>query len=142
LRDRKSDIPLLCSHFLAKFNVQYQKNILRLHPDALGRLMEYNFPGNVRELSNLLEHAAVFCAGDTVHLENFPKDAFAADGQTPAPITDSGISTLDNTTTAHILKTLEQAGGNKTLAARRLGIHKTTLMRKLKRADDESGAQK
>jgi len=141
LRERKSDIPLLCNHFLAQFNVRYQKNILRLHPDALDRLMEYNFPGNVRELSNLLEHAAVFCSGDTVLLENFPKDAFAHDKTATASIPDTGIRTLNDTTTSHIMKALEQAGGNKTEAARRLGIHKTTLMRKLKRADDGSAAQ-
>jgi DNA-binding NtrC family response regulator len=99
----------------------------------MARLMEYDFPGNVRELSNLIEHAAIFCTGDTICIEHFPIDAFSADTRQEAPHgPGSPFSTLEDLEMKKIISAISDAKVNKSEAARRLGIHKTTLLRKLK----------
>ena len=63
LRDRREDIPLLVDHFIARFNRLKGKDIAGVSDDVLARLMEHDFPGNVRELENIIEHAFVLCRG-------------------------------------------------------------------------------
>jgi len=74
LRDRKDDLPLLCDHFLRKYNVKYKKSILNLSDEAFEILANHDFPGNVRELENLIEHAFTFCSGNTIEKEHFPAE--------------------------------------------------------------------
>jgi PAS domain S-box-containing protein len=135
LRERREDIPLLVDHFLDQFNVRMGKSLSGFSDDALRRLMEYPFPGNVRELENAVEHACVLCRSRRIELEHLPPEIRGAVQRAPeqaAPASDS-LPVLRSTEIQLIRKTLEKHGGNRLEAARELGVHKTTLWRKMKR---------
>ena len=68
LKERREDLPLLIDHFIHKFNLQTGKKITQVSPKVLQLLMHYEYPGNIRELENILEHAFVLCHGPTIHL--------------------------------------------------------------------------
>ncbi len=72
LRDRREDIPLLIDHFIARFNRLKGKDIAGVSDAVLARLMEHDFPGNVRELENIIEHAFVLCRGGVIELKHLP----------------------------------------------------------------------
>ena len=72
LRDRREDIPLLIDHFIARFNRLKGKDIAGVSDEVLARLMEHDFPGNVRELENIIEHAFVLCRGGVIELKHLP----------------------------------------------------------------------
>lgn len=130
LRDRREDLPLLIEHFLAKFNRLQGKDIVGVSDDALVRLMEYDYPGNVRELENIIEHAFVLCQGSLIELPHLPPNVrgdFAGES-TPSL---AGM-TLDAMERLLIADALCRHGGNRTAAARQLGINPSTLFRKLK----------
>ena len=77
LRERKEDIPLLCQHFLEKFNDKENKHIKRFSPNTLQVLMDFDWPGNVRQLENAVSHAVIVCQSDVIgrkHLPRFLKD--------------------------------------------------------------------
>ena len=135
LRERREDVPLLIDHFLEQFNVRMGKNISGVSDDVLRCLMEYTFPGNVRELENIIEHACVLCRTRRIETEHLPpeiRETFESPPEkTPLP-TDS-LPVLQSTEIQLIRKTLAKHGGNRLEAARELGLHKTTLWRKMKR---------
>jgi two-component system response regulator HydG len=141
LRDRREDIPLLAAHFLERISREYRKPF-RLSGDVVGLLTEYPWPGNVRELVNAMERACSFCSGEVIQLGDLPTElqdfhlhAFhaARPSRTPVSVSDSSaIVPLAQAERQAILMTLEQVKGDKLLAARLLGIGKTTLYRKLK----------
>jgi two-component system response regulator HydG len=139
LRQRREDIPLLAQHYLEVFAAKNQKQIKGYTPGAMDQLIRYTWPGNVRELMNAVERAVVLSQADFLSEKDFrimreteadPKDsgphsvtaAIAMDGATP-------LEEVEKTT---ILNTLEASGGNKSEAARRLGITRKTLHKKLK----------
>jgi PAS domain S-box-containing protein len=135
LRERREDIPLLVDHFLDQFNVRMGKSLSGLSDDALRCLMEYPFPGNVRELENAVEHACVLCRGRRIEVEHLPREirnAVESKLEKAEPASDS-LPVLRSTELQLIRKTLEKHGGNRLEAARELGVHKTTLWRKIKR---------
>src|SRR5687767_6542350 len=72
LRDRREDIPLLVSHFITKFNDRLRKEITHIEPAAVDRLVSYNWPGNIRELENVIERTMLFCEGSVIRLSNLP----------------------------------------------------------------------
>ena len=74
LRDRREDIPLLVEHFIAKFNDRLKKQILEIMPEAVERLVSYNWPGNIRELENLMERTMLFCEGPLIRLSDLPSE--------------------------------------------------------------------
>lgn len=131
LKKRRCDIPLLCDHFIGRFNKRYEKSIEGLSDEALQLLMSHEFPGNIRELENIIEHAFIFCKNkiiDSVHLPSFFTERTAtADSAVFAKIT-----CFEELERMYLKSMLSECNGNKSKAAERLGIHKATLFRKLK----------
>ncbi|MFW6253744.1 MAG: sigma-54 interaction domain-containing protein [Chitinivibrionales bacterium] len=128
LRERSGDIPLLTDHFINHFNSLYHKNIERLSSDALSALMSYSYPGNIRELENMMHHAFVLCEEAVIERRHFP-DRF---NQKNAPGLKAADS-LELFEKKQIEEALAQNRYNRTLTSRRLGIHPTTLWRKMRK---------
>jgi transcriptional regulator with PAS, ATPase and Fis domain len=131
LRERRDDVPLLIRHFIEKFNRLMKKSIRDVSPDAMELLMEYSYPGNVRQLENIIEHAFVKCQGNKIEKGHLPSDLTGAkdDLVALALLSGSPLATLEKEL---IKKVLEQYQGNPQAAANRLGISRTTLWRKLR----------
>ena len=131
LRERAEDIPLLAQHFLEAFALKNRKEVKGFTPQAMDRLIRYAWPGNVRELMNAVERAVVMTRGDFLTEEDvslIPTAAMPEPEQPPA----AGARPLEEVEKATILTTLKAADGNKSEAARRLGITRRTLHKKLK----------
>ena len=132
LRQRREDIPALVEHFLAVFRERFNRPALDLSEEARRRLSAYDWPGNVRELRNAVERAAALAQGDTIEADQVlpPAPEQAPEGKSAeagaAPVT------LDELERRHILRVLEEAGGNRERAAAILGISARTLYRKLR----------
>jgi PAS domain S-box-containing protein len=129
LRDRREDIPLLIEHFIAKFNRSQGKDVVGVSDDVLARLMEHDYPGNVRELENILEHAFVLCRGALIELAHLPPQLR---GATEAASPNIAGMTLEAMERFLIADALRRTDGNRAAAARQLGINPSTLFRKLK----------
>lgn len=129
LRERKEDIPLLVDHFLDHFNAIKGRQILGVAQDAMAALMFHDWPGNIRELENVIEHAFVLCSESMIRLDHLP--------QSIHPPHHSGLPSEAMTLAAieklSILKALSRNQWKKMATARELGIDKNTLRRKLKR---------
>ncbi|HLC40774.1 MAG TPA: sigma 54-interacting transcriptional regulator [Methylomirabilota bacterium] len=131
LRERKEDIPLLVDHFVKKFSRIHRKPLAMVTPRALDFLMEYLWPGNVRQLENCIEQAVVLTENDTVDVDVLPfSTGTELDVETPI-LPKPGLS-LRELERRYILKTLEEVGGNRTRAAKILGISLRGLQYKLK----------
>jgi PAS domain S-box-containing protein len=130
LRDRREDIPLLMDHFIARFNRLRGKDIAGVSDEVLARLMEHDFPGNVRELENIIEHAFVLCQGGVIELKHLPP---ALRGGALGEVLRLGKAmTLESMEKLLITDALRRNGGNRNKAAKELGINASTLFRKLK----------
>mgnify|MGYP005831347317 CR=1 FL=1 len=135
LNERKEDVPLLVEHFINKLKSRTGRSIESISPQALELLMNHEYSGNVRELENAIEHAFVLCGGDTIEVSHLPpsissqKKFFEQDLSSSAEIAFSLAQLELNAITA----ALKRANGNLKDAARLLGIHPTTLWRKMKR---------
>jgi len=129
LSERREDIPLLVDHFVRRFSSATGKDIRGLSREALAVLMRHDFPGNVRELENAIEHAFVLCRGRTIEPRHLPPEISRARSVTHAARRDA----LGEAEAAAVKAALERAGGNRERAARELGIHRVTLWRKMKR---------
>ncbi len=128
LKQRREDIPLLIDHCVAKFNRIQGKDIAGLSPDAMSRLMEHDFPGNVRELENIIEQAFVLCRGGIIELHHLPPElrpASSSGNDTFGPVS---IRAMEKSL---IIETLRRYRGNRKKAARDLGINASTLYRKI-----------
>jgi two-component system response regulator HydG len=138
LSDRKEDIPLLTRHFLEIFAAKNRKEIKGFTPKAMDNLIRYNWPGNVRELMNAVERAVVLARSSYLDEADFPfmKDFLIENNQkdstSPDALIVQGETPLEEIEKTAILKTLQAANGNKSEAARRLGITRKTLHKKLK----------
>jgi PAS domain S-box-containing protein len=130
LRERREDVPLLIDHFIAKFNRLQGKDVVAVADDVLARLMEYDFPGNVRELENILEHAFVLCRGALIEPAHFPASLRDETRNTRTGLPE-GL-TLAAMEKLLIRDALRRNQGNRTSAARELGIDASTLFRKIK----------
>nr|WP_050430323.1 sigma-54 dependent transcriptional regulator [Chondromyces crocatus] len=133
LRQRREDIPVIARHFIGLSNQRHNARVTGLSDDALAALSAHDFPGNVRELRNLVERAVVFAREGVISARHLPFGE--PEPQKPAPPT--GIVLPEGVTSAEaerilILETLRRAGNNKAEAARRLGIDVKTLRNKLK----------
>ncbi|MBI5137405.1 MAG: sigma-54-dependent Fis family transcriptional regulator [Nitrospirae bacterium] len=134
LRERADDIPLLAETLVARFARDNDKRILGIDDDAMRRLRRHGWPGNVRELSNVLERAVILALGTYITVADLAAELDT--GPPPATVLTNGLSggvTLDELERGYILRVLEESGGNRTLAAQRLGIDRKTLYRKLHR---------
>jgi len=129
LRERKEDIPLLAEHFIAKFNKLRNKDLSGLSPETMQILMNHDFPGNVRELENVIEHAFVLCTGGVVEPKHLPETLRRPVAAGAAPV--EARATLKEMEKQLILDALKRNQWNRLAAARQLGIHKTTLFRKI-----------
>ena len=127
LRDRKEDIPLLTHHFIERFNSLLSRSIAGISQEALAILMLYDWPGNIRELENALEHAFVMCRGDVINPECFPS-RIQPEGR--HSVNDAGL-TLKAYEKMAILQALERNQWKKVRTATELGIDKNTLRRKI-----------
>jgi two-component system, NtrC family, response regulator HydG len=151
LRERNDDIPLLVHSFLAQLNTEHAKQIRGVSEEALRALTAHAWPGNVRELKNVIERMVIFCDDDELQARHLPYDFKAGHGPVAPAVTalvpalplplaqgaDGGhVAPLDEVEKKAILKALEETGGNKTQAARVLGIGLRTLHRKLKQYEN------
>ncbi len=135
LRDRREDIPLLIEHFIARFNRLQGKDIAGVADDVLATLMEYDFPGNVRELANIIEHAFVLCRSGLIGREHLPPHLRATPSAEIVP--DMAGMTLSAMERLLIGDALRRHHGNRTAAAKQLGINPSTLFRKVKALEIE-----
>jgi DNA-binding NtrC family response regulator len=132
LRDRRDDIPALVSHFLRRFNRRFHRDVRGIAPEALAALSAYSFPGNVRELENLVERAFAMGAKDQLTLADLPTLA-STPATAAAPVTSAeAIPTLADVERELILKSLALLKDDKEAAARALGISRRTIYRRLK----------
>ncbi len=132
LNRHREDIPLLIDHFIHQFNLKKGKNIGGISDQALGLLIEHEFPGNVRELENIIEHAFVLCHGPQIKAEHLPKELTSRPQPENNLITQSGNKFRDAETQI-IREVLNKHKGNRAKTAAELGINKSTLWRKMKR---------
>jgi DNA-binding NtrC family response regulator len=135
LRDRKVDIPLLVDAFLRETALENGKPHRELSPEAMEKVLEYDWPGNVRELRTAVEHGVVMASGPQITLRDMP--ATLRSQKIPAPdqglpSTTSGGLNLRDTETSLILRALEDCRQNRSEAAKKLGISRRTLHRRLK----------
>lgn len=129
LRKRKDDIPLLVKHFIEKFNKEMYMEVTNLSPRAMELLLDYNYPGNIRELEHILEHAFVRCRGKTIHPEHLPKELQRVDMIDRAMESEEPLKELERET---ILRALNEADWKLQACAGRLRISRTTLWRRMK----------
>lgn len=138
LRERKKDIPLLVNHFISRFNRLRNKNVSCVTDEVLAALLAYDYPGNVRELENIIEHCFVLCQGEVIEKKHLPISVC------PTPSVDKvktgEITTLKQMEILLIIEALRRNKGNQTATAKDLGIDKSTLFRKLKAYDIKRGA--
>jgi transcriptional regulator with PAS, ATPase and Fis domain len=133
LRERREDIPLLVDHFLRQFTTLYRKSFRAIAPSAMDRLVSSQWPGNVRQLQNVIEQAVVMTEGEILR----EGDLFVDTHPSP-PHRVSGVLELESglllreVERRYILRTLVSVGGSRTLAAKRLGISLRCLQYKLK----------
>ena len=130
LRDRKEDIPLLVDHFVSRFNRLHSKNIGGVTDEVLATLLSYDYPGNVRELENIIEHCFVLCQDEIIERRHLPATLQAEESGGANDIRK--VVTLEEMEKIFITQALARNEGNRTAAARELGIHKSTLFRKIK----------
>ncbi|MGD9200470.1 MAG: PAS domain S-box protein [Chitinispirillia bacterium] len=132
LRDRKLDIPLLCDHFISIFNARYKKNITELSSKSLNLLLAHDYPGNIRELENILEHSFIFCRGGKIEPSHLPSEVVKPHNFQKKDTIFTGIKSFNELERMFIKHILLETGGSKIKAAEKLGIHKATLFRKIK----------
>jgi two-component system response regulator AtoC len=148
LRERETDIPLLVEHFLAKFNERLKKQVIGVEPEALDILSAYGWPGNIRELENVMERSVLFCDAQKLRVEDLPGELRGSAGSVAPPTSDAGgpdmplssegglkehvkvaMSRLERDLVSRALK---QTSGNVTHAARLLKISRKGLQLKMK----------
>ncbi|HPY30370.1 MAG TPA: sigma 54-interacting transcriptional regulator [Verrucomicrobiota bacterium] len=130
LRDRREDVPLLIDHLVARFNRLKARDLAGVSDAVLARLMEYDFPGNVRELENIIEHAFVLCRSGLIEPAHLPPH-LRTEGL-PAPTGFPAGLTLAAMEKLLIRDALRRHQGNRAAAARELGVNPSTLFRKIK----------
>lgn len=128
LLERREDIPLLIDHLVARFNHLQEKNIAGVSQEVLDRLMDHDYPGNVRELENIIEQAFVLCRGELIEPQHLPIEL------RPPTTTSTLLNAATSLRSAqeHLIQSaLERNQGNRQRTARQLGINPSTLYRKL-----------
>jgi len=130
LRERREDIPLLVQHFLTLFAKKNHKDIKGLTPQAMDSLLKYDWPGNIREVMNMIERAVVLSRAEYLDEEDL---SLIVRKEPVQQHTNQGNMSLEDVERNTVLETLEAAEGNKSEAARRLGITRRTLHKKLKK---------
>jgi two-component system, NtrC family, response regulator AtoC len=146
LRNRKGDIPLLAEHFLQQYNLQFRKKITRIDPLAIEMLMKYDWPGNIRELRNVLERAVILEPDNLLHIDSLPSEINVILEEEMQNVVSSGEARAFHSTEyptegaslfevekQMLIKALEKAGYNQTRASKLLGISRDTLRYRMKK---------
>ena len=136
LSERKDDIPMLSHYFLNKYSVLMNKKVHEISPSAMDVIINYDFPGNVRELENIIERGVALSNGTTIEFSHLPDDLRELEIKTFRK-KDNAIPTLEEQEKSYIKWVLKEAKGNKTLAAQFLNIDRVSLWRKLKKYELE-----
>ncbi len=137
LRQRRGDIPLLANHFLEKFTARMSKRVTGIAPQMFEALLAHPFPGNIRELENLIERGVALANSETLGADLLPP-GFATAPHATTPSEASPLLSLAENERQHILRALEHTQGNRVVAAQLLGIDRVSLWRKLRRYAGES----
>ena len=130
LRKRCEDIPLLINHFISKFNKLKDKSIAGVSPDVLSALMLHAFPGNVRELENIIEHSFILCNTNLIGIEHLPSEIRQ---RTEMNRSNKPPETLNDLEAEYIINALKRNNWNRQNTALELGMHKTSFFRKVKK---------
>ena len=137
LRQRKEDIPMLVDHFIGRMNRRTGKTVSGISQEALSLLMFHDYPGNIRELENIIEHAFVLCPEGELSAHCLPEElnvGIRANRSVVESCHHTGMNAaIDSTQTQIIEDALKRNGYNRTATARELNLHKSTLYRKIKR---------
>ncbi len=132
LRKRMEDIPLLVEHFVGRFNRRQGKSVAGAAPDVMALLMAHDYPGNVRELENVIERAFVLCGAGKIERAHLPPELTGRPVTVPPSSGDTIASQTQASEAQAIRAALERNGLNRLAAARALGLHKSSLFRKIK----------
>ncbi|MDD2464878.1 MAG: sigma 54-interacting transcriptional regulator [Desulfobulbus sp.] len=142
LRERKEDIPLLIEHFIKKYSAQQGKDIVGIAGGALSLLMRYDFPGNIRELENIVEYSFILCEGGYIQPQHLPEPFVTGFEEVVSGASrDSGPQSLEDIEKQAIMLSLERNRWRKMVTCRELGISKDTLRRKIERYGIINSAQ-
>ncbi|WP_372368913.1 sigma 54-interacting transcriptional regulator [Candidatus Uabimicrobium sp. HlEnr_7] len=130
LRERRDDIPLLVKHFINKYRQKTGKDIISITTEALNMLLDYHFPGNIRELENIIEHAFVKCSADSIERHHLPSYLLSVEMDiiTTALRDDAPLQRLEKELIQHLMA---KYNGKTSIVAKKLGVSRTTLWRKL-----------
>jgi PAS domain S-box-containing protein len=129
LRKRREDIPLLVDHLVARYNRLQGKDIAGVSAEAMARLVDHDFPGNVRELENIIEQAFVLCRGGLIERNHLPTELRPANSAASEALNPMNLRAMEKRL---ITDTLRRCNGNRKQTARMLGIDPSTLYRKIK----------
>jgi DNA-binding NtrC family response regulator len=141
LRDRASDIPELGAHFLEKFSSLHQKELHDFDADVMDSLCRHSWPGNIRELSNVIERAVVLSQGSTIEFQDLPGHLRESEVVTPVDRDQLTIPlgmSLKEVEDLMIRKALEASDGDRARAARMLGVNERTIYRRISKSKEES----
>ncbi len=136
LRERREDIPLLVDYFIRKFNRLNGKEVNGILPEVLPVLMSHEFPGNIRELENIIEYATVVCKNGLIGIEHLPdhlREKFRASQAVPTSRTKGNSFAFREVEKSYIYEALRKNHWNRKATASQMGIHPSTLWRKIKR---------
>jgi transcriptional regulator with PAS, ATPase and Fis domain len=136
LRERREDIPLLIDHFLDRLNAKQAKQVRRISRAALKILLNYDYRGNVRELEHIIEHAIILAKGIEIqprHLPSYLKRGQQENSRQASVAEQLDLSVVEDVERNVITRALERHSGSTAAAAKELGIHRSTLWRKIKR---------
>ena len=136
LRERKEDIPLLIKHFIEKYSKENGKNVTDISKEAFNQLMHYHFPGNIRELENIIESAIVMARGEIITINDFTPDVLSSSESTalnPHNFQNSYDEKLEAFESTMINDALELKGGNQSQAAKVLGITERHLRSRMQK---------
>ena len=129
LKERRQDIPLLIEHLIAKFNHLQSKNIELVAPEAMHQLISHNYPGNIRELENIIEQAFVLCRGNIIEVEHLPLELRPEINSNSDSFPPMSLQSMEKRL---VIETLQRCHGNRVKTARELRINPSTLYRKMK----------
>jgi transcriptional regulator with PAS, ATPase and Fis domain len=136
LAERKDDLPLLIQYFIKKYGALMNKDVTNIEPEVVDILLRYDFPGNVRELENIIERGVALASSDSIEVQHLPEDLRGTCFQTFRRKSGT-IPTLADQERAYIEWVLKEQGENKSLAAQALGIDRVSLWRKIKKYELE-----